>query len=94
MVAARSRALDRQGVLNARLPARMLDEVAPLTADAMDVLRALLERDKISARGYHRLRRVARTIDDLEGREGPIGAGTIESAMQLRATIEPVRARY
>ena len=57
----------RQGGLNRSIRVRDLDEVAPLDADARAVLRRELESDRLSGRGYHRIRRVARTIADLRG---------------------------
>jgi magnesium chelatase family protein len=62
----RSIALARQGCLNAALAGPALDEHAPLSADAARLLLAELERDRITGRGLHRIRRVARTIADLE----------------------------
>ena len=41
--------------------------VAPLTADARALLRIEIERGRLTGRGYHRIRRVARTIADLGG---------------------------
>ena len=59
---ARRRSLARQGALNNELAARDLDRYAPLEPAALDCLRAEMERGRLSARGYHRVRRVARTI--------------------------------
>ena len=63
--AARAVALERAGRLNAQLDGAGLDEFAPLTPAARAVLRAEIERDRLTGRGYHRIRRVARTIADL-----------------------------
>ena len=62
---ARDRAVLRNGLLNGAIPPPRLDECAPLTAAAHQVLRRELERERLSGRGYHRIRRVARTIADL-----------------------------
>lgn len=64
--AARSAAEARHGVLNAALPGETLDRTAPLTQGAARTLRSELERGRLTGRGYHRIRRVARTIADLE----------------------------
>ncbi len=90
VAAARRRALERQGVLNNRLAARDLDRFAPLEGAALDCLRTEMERGRLSARGYHRVRRVARTIGDLR----PEGADvldeeTIALALGMRVRIRP-----
>ena len=43
----------------------VLDRFAPLDDAALNCLRDEMERGRLSARGYHRVRRVARTIGDL-----------------------------
>lgn len=90
---ARARALERQGVLNSELAARDLDRLAPLEPGALERLRDEMERGRLSARGYHRVRRVARTIGDLH----PAGADTIDEetlalAMGLRVRVRPAHA--
>lgn len=85
---ARQIALDRSGVLNAELPAAALDDVAPLASAARAVLRAELERGRLSGRGYHRIRRVARTIADL-GPEVPrtVSVEHVETALSMRTRL-------
>jgi magnesium chelatase family protein len=56
----------RSGCLNSDLSPDLLDEFAPLTTAAAALLRYHLERGRLSGRGYHRIRRVARTIADLQ----------------------------
>ena len=63
--AARVRALCRQGSLNRSLSGSQLDEFAPINEPGRAVLRHELENGRLSARGYHRIRRVARSIADL-----------------------------
>jgi magnesium chelatase family protein len=70
---------------NAALPAGRLDEVAPLTPGASRLLDVALRTGSLSARGLHRCRRVARTIADLAGRDGPVGEEDVGLALQLRA---------
>ena len=65
VAAARRSALDRIGMVNADIPASRLDELAPLHPLARQRLRDQLERDQLTGRGYHRIRRVARTIADV-----------------------------
>jgi magnesium chelatase family protein len=50
---------------NGRVPSRWLQTVAAIDADARELLDTAAERLGISARGYHRVLRVARTIADL-----------------------------
>ncbi|MEL6887522.1 MAG: YifB family Mg chelatase-like AAA ATPase [Pseudomonadota bacterium] len=54
---------------NADLSGVLLDEVAQPDADGRALLNRAADRFGLSARGYHRVMRVARTIADLEGSE-------------------------
>lgn len=63
----------RQGCPNAALTPPMLDEQAPLDPMAREVLRAEMERGRLTGRGYHRIRRVARTIADVAAVRGAAG---------------------
>ena len=67
VAAARRLALDRIGMVNANIPPAHLDSLAALHPEARLRLRDQLERDQLTGRGYHRIRRVARTIADLRG---------------------------
>jgi magnesium chelatase family protein len=51
---------------NARAPGRWLDARGRLSADAHRLLVKAAERGALTARGYHRTLRVARTIADLD----------------------------
>ncbi|MGA9278008.1 YifB family Mg chelatase-like AAA ATPase [Ilumatobacter sp.] len=90
---ARTLATRRQGGVNAGLSPADLDAVAPLTAEALAVLRFEMDKGRLSGRGYHRIRRVARTIADLES-EPPevIGEAAITLALDMRASVGPLRA--
>jgi len=85
---ARQVALDRCGLLNAEVPPSSLDEVAPLAGSARALLRTELERGRLTGRGYHRVRRVARTIADL-GPEVPASLRIehVEMALSMRARV-------
>jgi magnesium chelatase family protein len=88
VAAARARADQRQGCVNADLSSIELDRHAPLDAGALAVLRFELEKGRLSARGYHRIRRVARTIADL----GPavvdsIDEATVSLALEMRSSV-------
>ncbi len=54
---------------NSEIPANKLDEYCPMNADAARLMRRAFEQMHLSARGYHRIIRVARTIADLDGEE-------------------------
>lgn len=90
---ARDRALARQGCLNAMLAAQHLDAVAPMNDDARAVLRDEMERGRLSARGYHRVRRVALSIADLGALAADvIDEDTVALALQLRTTLSVRRS--
>jgi magnesium chelatase family protein len=77
----------RQGPLrNADLAAAELDRLAPLDADARKLLSAVVDRRGLSARAVQSLRRVARTIADLEG-EASVSAAHLAQALGLRAPV-------
>jgi magnesium chelatase family protein len=62
---ARDRALARQGMANAQLPAAQLLAPARVAPAAIGLLRAASVHLGLSARGFHRVLRIARTIADL-----------------------------
>jgi magnesium chelatase family protein len=88
---ARARAVARQGVVNAGLSARDLDTMAPLTPGALAMLRDQMERGRLSGRGYHRIRRVARTIADLGSEPtDEIGEEVVALALEMRTNVRPI----
>ena len=80
---ARSRQLARQGVCNARLQGMALDQAIHASDEALQMLVTVLDRLGLSARSYHRILRIARTIADLEGAE-QLGRQHMLQAIQLR----------
>lgn len=74
--------------VNADVEGTALDEIAPLDTECRDLLTRANERLGLSARGYNRLRRVARTIADLEGAEA-IRRPHIAEAIGLRLSFGP-----
>lgn len=90
---ARAQALLRGGVLNAAVPPALLDDVARLAPAAQAQLHDELERNRLTGRGYHRVRRVARTIADLTDDEHHVvGEGsTFELALRLRIQLRDGR---
>jgi magnesium chelatase family protein len=82
--AARAVAAERGVSCNAELTAEQLDRVAPLAPDARELAERWLAQGRLTGRGLQRLRRVARTLADLEGRGGPIDAAALATAGALR----------
>ena len=85
VLAARRLMLARQGCVNAELSGAGLRAHATPVPAAGALLRVLTERLDLSARGYDRLLRVARTIADLAG-EPDIGGAHLAEAGAYRAS--------
>ena len=81
---ARDIALARQGATNAAIPVSLLESHARLTQPARAVFARELDAGRLTARGYHRCRRLARTIADLRGHDGPVDEQHAEAAVQMR----------
>src|SRR3954452_21329244 len=75
---------------NAEAPASLLDEIAQPDAQGQKLLREAAETMRLSARGYHRVLRVARTLADLD-RAARIGRLHLAEALSYRALAEEVR---
>lgn len=88
VAAARDVAAMRGVRCNADIPDGELDTACPLDAGATAEAEATLRRGVLSARGFARIRRVARTIADLNGNDGPITRGQFLTALQLR--VDPL----
>ena len=76
--------MSRQGCLNARLEGRTLNRVCRFeTTETESLLGQGVSRFRLSARAVTRVLRVARTLADLEGREG-ISKANVAEAIQFR----------
>lgn len=83
VVCARERQLQRQGKANAALSVAELDAVCAVPAEQREYLNQLLEKLALSARAYHRVLRVARTLADLQ-QEDVVGRQHLLQAVQFR----------
>ena len=75
---------------NAEAPAALLEEIAQPDAQGQKLLRDAAETMRLSARGYHRVLRVARTLADLDGAD-KIGRLHLAEALSYRALAEDLR---
>lgn len=71
------------GLLNAALSGRKVEEYARLGKRERDLLLRASQTLGFSARAFHRILKVARTVADLEGAEA-VGAAHLSQAIQLR----------
>ena len=79
----RQRQIARQGKPNAQLSVTDIDKLCAPDAKGETLLRQAIIRLNLSARAYHRILKVARTIADLEGNEN-ISSAHIAEAVQYR----------
>ncbi|HUW50741.1 MAG TPA: YifB family Mg chelatase-like AAA ATPase [Sulfuricella sp.] len=77
------RQLARQGKANAALTTREIDRYCQPDAAGEGLLKQAISRLNLSARGYHRVLKVARTIADLSG-GAPVNATHVAEAIQYR----------
>ena len=75
---------------NAEAPASVLEDIARTDAQGQKLLRDAAETMRLSARGYHRVLRVARTLADLDGAE-TIGRLHLAEALSYRALADDLR---
>jgi magnesium chelatase family protein len=68
---------------NAEADGELLDQVATPEPDGLKLLTQAVERFKLSARGYHRVLRVARTLADLDG-SAPVKRVHLAEALSYR----------
>ena len=77
--------------LNAGAPPKVIEEVARPDAGGQALIRDAAEKMRLSARGFHRVLKVARTIADLDGVEH-VGRIHIAEALSYRAMHERIAA--
>lgn len=74
---------------NAACPGPVLDEVARPDGAGLSLLRDAAEAMRLTARGYHRVLKVARTLADLDG-EAKVGRIHLAEALSYRSRIDQV----
>src|SRR5262249_47419060 len=75
---------------NAAAHGPLLEEVGRPEPGGLALLRDAADAMRLSARGYHRVLRVARTLADLDGAE-KVGRVHLAEALSYRALVDEVR---
>jgi magnesium chelatase family protein len=84
-------AIGAEGIrTNAQASGPLLEEVARLDKAGLALIRDAADAMRLSARGYHRVLRVARTLADLDGADD-IGRLHLAEALSYRALVDEVR---
>ena len=73
---------------NAAAHGPLLEDVARPDSGGLALLRDAADAMRLSARGYHRVLRVARTLADLDGADGRVH---LAEALSYRALADEVR---
>lgn len=90
VIRARERQMSRQGVPNAQIEAGQVEKLCAPEAAGAALAEAAMRQLSLSARAYHRVLRVARTLADLSGNERP-GAKHMAEAIQYRRGLGMVK---
>ncbi|MFP8967960.1 YifB family Mg chelatase-like AAA ATPase [Pokkaliibacter sp. CJK22405] len=85
----RRRQLERQGCLNAHLSGEALDRFCDVDEKTSSTLRQAVEKLGLSARAYHRILRVSRTLADMQEQES-IQLPHVLEALSYRQLDRPV----
>lgn len=83
----RDRLVDLHLFTNSELSPSQLDELCPLTPDTKALLETALRSNQLSARGFMRVRKVARTIADLANCD-EIAVDHLAEALQYREQVK------
>jgi magnesium chelatase family protein len=88
----RYRGLGLEGVVcNAAAPANVVETIAECAPAALSLLREAAERMRLTARGYHRVLKLALTLADLDARDG-VSRADIAEALSYRGPQERAAA--
>jgi magnesium chelatase family protein len=74
---------------NAACPPALLEEVAKLDTAGLALLRSAAEALRLTARGYHRVIKLARTLADLEGEQN-VGRIHLAEALSYRTMADRI----
>ena len=85
---ARRRAVERGVAVNAALEGSVLGEKVPMCREAARLVEVEVRSGALSARGLHRVHRLARTVADLEGVDGAVDESHVREALLLRCRRE------
>jgi magnesium chelatase family protein len=77
---------------NTECSGRMLEEIASPDSDGVALLRQAADALHLSARGFHRVLRVARTLADLDGSDGVARLHVAEALSYRGETLRRQRA--
>ena len=77
----------RQNCVNAQLSAKECEKVCALGQEEQAFLAQAMERLKLSARAFHRLLKVARTIADIQGNE-KVELSALQQALSFKQTLQ------
>ena len=83
VIAARERQYQRQGKLNSQLTNTEIDQLCPLPDESREMLSRVMDRFQLSARSYHRILKLARTVADSKSQDN-IDTGDLSLAIRLR----------
>jgi magnesium chelatase family protein len=84
-----ARFADHDGVrVNADAEGRLLEDIASPDPEGRTLMATVAERFGLSARGYHRILRVARTIADLDG-AADVRRPHVAEAVSYRLAVAP-----
>jgi magnesium chelatase family protein len=78
--------LERQQTLNAQLGAKACEQLCQLGIPEQDFLKLALSKLKLSARGFHRLLKVARTIADMNNSE-VVALNHLQQALSFKQNL-------
>jgi len=81
-----TRQLQRQGKPNSLLSSNEIDLHCPLAASAIPLIQQAMQKLHLSARAYHRILKLARTIADLAEQE-ELNTQHIAEAIQYRRLL-------
>lgn len=91
VILARKYQQERQGKNNARLDVKLLEKYCVLGQKETQLVDAAIQRLKLSARAYHRVLRIARTLADLDNSEN-IAVKHLSEAFSYREN--PIKNEY